>query len=223
MNFLGPILGVTGVAGLGLYLAFVPGAVEKVMAFLAGVVRIVKENPWQVAVALSLAWGTYERLDAAHAYDGWRKSDKRYDDHIAEDKRIAKEEVAGSTARAKENNNVHTVLKVVYRDAIDRYIAASPCIVRGGSSVSAPTPGSSPGVPETPPAVPEYVAVPTTDFRAFGDVYAYAYAAYLHAKAKVDAGKAVYASEDLLVIPEPALTSSAPGGPGARPGEVTPP
>lgn len=201
------LLGLGGVAGLGLYIALVPGAVANVMTFLARAVRIIKENPWQVALAAALAWGIYERLDAAHAYGGWHKSDKRYADHIADDKRIAQQVKTQSNTDARGADNVHTVIKVVYRDAATRFIAANRIVVPQGGGISAPAEGDTPGIPAPAASETVMVAVKPDDIHACSDVYAYGLGAYLWGRERVKSGAAEYAlPEPDLTLPEPAMS-----------------
>lgn len=200
---MGWLLSLLGGGGLIAALVFIPGLWLKVQAGLKWLVDVICEHPREAIIVAALAWGTYERLDAIHARQTTVAWAAKYDAHMADDKRLADEEHRASKTSAKEADNVHTIIKTVYRDAAARYIADNT-IRLPAAPAYAPAAGGAPGLPAPAPAETIMVAVKPDDITAASDTYAYALSEYLRAKAKVEAGRAVYADDD-GVLPQPEL------------------
>jgi hypothetical protein len=194
---LGAILSAVGLGGLGLAMVFIPGVRGAVFAGMRFIADLIRENPWQAALAAALAfsgwlwmgWGD-EREAKQIAQKGWaterlgREADRKsYYGAQAEAQRKQnaqdKTELAEKAEFAERYNELSRTTDLKTRAAVDAYARAHPVRVRrievaapaGGETGRAGSAGVSgdPGQPADEEAAADMVAITREDLGALSD------------------------------------------------------
>ena len=198
------ILGAVGFGGIGLALAFIPGAAKAAVDVLTSLWGWATKNPAAALCGLFLAttvwfwWGKRDADQMADVYKtGWvneirmnkAASDANHAAQIAQVKALE----AKSEMIAKESDHEHALAVTAARNLTDRYADAHRCTVRNPASVSPASPasqGNDPGVPAQMPADTDMVAVPRTDLQALTEWVAFGVKAHNNGVDKIEAGLA---------------------------------
>lgn len=185
------LLGALGIGGIGAALFLVPGLAANALKALGALLDVVRDHPWQVAVAASLAlsgwlwWGKGNAIEERDAAVAGRKADRAaYTAAQAEALRLALAAKAATEARYKAHaeriDRDHETELADARDATADYIARNRVRGQGAGSATGGTATAAdnrgPGVlPEMPAG--SFVAVSDVDVQRCSDATAYALSA----------------------------------------------
>jgi ribosomal protein S21 len=231
MTWLTWLLGIAGVGGIGLAVAFIPGfgkrLIEMATEAISGLLRIIRDHPWQAAVIALLAlflWALHGKreaqADASIQKAGWvaeikaRKADRLEYEKAQE---LAKAKQADADRRefelktllAEKADDLSRISTERTRIAVSDYARLHPVrVCRDAGAVSGAASGTGservhgdPGQPAREETTADWVAISRPDLDALAEQAVQGAVKTEFLNAAVAAGWAVKASE----LPVPAF------------------